>query len=292
MKLSWWTGVGQASEAISYRWRRWVYLQVSRRIPTIRGHTEGNNFALHFSVQWISQMGGPHDHGLHTMDSGRCWTCEEVLGLCCLSGSLSQEPHPGVIGIWQLSVYGLPWEDAIFEASTCFQMLGICPHCERDMKEAGVQNHSRDICWLQHIDYSVPRIWSIWEDAAPLPSCGIQGWEEVHCTKCYRWSDFERTILQRYHRETKPHREASIEHQTEESLGNDPPPEPLKPKIKSRELALLETSDGDASKQPAEGSWRNHTRMDKLVESAQLATEDEEFQDVISIYAAAMISDN
>jgi len=80
------------------------------------------------------------------------------------------------------------------------------------------------------------------------------------------------------------------EHQTEESLDNDRPPEPPKPKTKSRALAGLETSLGDAWKPPAEGSSRN--RASKLAESAKLALEDEEFEDMIPIYAAAAISNN
>jgi len=43
-------GAGQASEAISYRWRRSVHLQEICRISKIRGHTQGNDYALHSSV--------------------------------------------------------------------------------------------------------------------------------------------------------------------------------------------------------------------------------------------------
>jgi len=43
-------GVGQASEAISYWWRRWVYLQEIYRIPKIRRDRKGNDYALHSSV--------------------------------------------------------------------------------------------------------------------------------------------------------------------------------------------------------------------------------------------------
>jgi len=67
---------------------------------------------------------------------------------------------------------------------------------------------------------------------------------------------------------------------------------PLKPKKKSRELAGLETSLGDEWKPPAEGSRRNRAGKDTLAESAQLALEDEEFEDMIPIYAAAAISNN
>jgi hypothetical protein len=73
-------------------------------------------------------------------------------------------------------------------------------------------------------------------------------------------------------------------------LDDDSPPDPLKPKKKLRELAGLESSFGDAWKLPAEGSHRN--RAGKLTEPAQLALEDEEFEDMIPLYAAAVISDN
>jgi len=48
----------------------------------------------------------------------------------------------------------------------------------------------------------------------------------------------------------------------------------------------------DAWKQLAEGSRRNCAAQDTLAESAQLALEDEEFEDMIPIYAAASISDD
>ena len=71
---------------------------------------------------------------------------------------------------------------------------------------------------------------------------------------------------------------------------DDSPPDPPKPNKKSRELAGLETSLGDAWKPPAEGSRRN--RAGKLAESAQLALEHEEFEDMIPMYAVAVISDD
>jgi len=61
---------------------------------------------------------------------------------------------------------------------------------------------------------------------------------------------------------------------------------------KSRELAGVETSLGDAWKLPAKGSRRNRAGKDKLPESAQLALEDNEFEDMIPIYAAAAIFNN
>ena len=87
----------------------------------------------------------------------------------------------------------------------------------------------------------------------------------------------------------KPIEKQPSERQTEEPLDDKSPP---KPKKKSRQLAGLETSLGDAWKPPAEGSHRNRTGKDMLAESAQLALEDEEFEDIIPIYAAAAISDN
>jgi len=57
-------------------------------------------------------------------------------------------------------------------------------------------------------------------------------------------------------------------------------------------LAGLETSLGDAWKPPAEGSHRNRAGKDTLAESAQLALEDDEFEDMIAIYAAAAISND
>jgi hypothetical protein len=57
-------------------------------------------------------------------------------------------------------------------------------------------------------------------------------------------------------------------------------------------LAGHETSLGDASKLPAKGSRRNWTGQDTLAESAQLAVEDEEFEDMIRISAGTAISDD
>jgi hypothetical protein len=65
---------------------------------------------------------------------------------------------------------------------------------------------------------------------------------------------------------------------------------PSKAKKKSREFAGLETSLGEAWKLLAEGSHRN--RADELAESAQLALEDEEFEDMLPIFASAAISNN
>jgi len=86
------------------------------------------------------------------MHAGRCRNFEEVLGFCSLSGGLSQELHSDAIGSQQDSVRGLACEEAIFEASPCVRMLGCRGRSEREMKEAGLQSHSRHICWVQHID--------------------------------------------------------------------------------------------------------------------------------------------
>ena len=76
-------------------------------------------------------------------------------------------------------------------------------------------------------------------------------------------------------------------------MDDDSPPDSPKPKTKkSQQLAGLESSLGDAWKPLAEGSHRNRARKDTLAESAQLAPKDEEFEDMIPIYAAAAISNN
>ena len=77
------------------------------------------------------------------------------------------------------------------------------------------------------------------------------------------------------------------ERQTEESLDDEPPP---KPKKKSPELAGLERSLGDAWKPPAEDSLRNRAGKDEMAESAELALEDDEFEDEIRTYAVDAIS--
>jgi hypothetical protein len=90
--------------------------------------------------------------------------------------------------------------------------------------------------------------------------------------------------------EKPPTGDGNCECQTEEPLYDDSPPDPPKTKKKSQELAGLETSLGDEWKPPAEGS--RLYRVGKLAESAQLALEDEEFEDMIPIYTTAAISDN
>jgi len=182
-------GVGQASEAISYTWWWWVYLQEIRRIRKIRGNTKGNNYTLRFSVEWSHRTGELHDQGMLVMPAGGCRSLEGVLVFCSLSGSLSHEPHSDGIGSRQDSIRGLAlWED-IFEQSPCVRMLRFCPQYNRETKEAGLLIHSRHIRSVQHIDDAVLRIQSIAQDASPLQRCGIQRREVVHSTECCRRSD-------------------------------------------------------------------------------------------------------
>ena len=92
--------------------------------------------------------------------------------------------------------------------------------------------------------------------------------------------------------EPQPTEKQTTECQTEESLDEVSPPEPPKPEKQSREFADLGTSLGDAWKPPAECSSQNRAGKDTLAESAQLALEDEEFEDMIPIHTAALISDD
>jgi hypothetical protein len=73
---------------------------------------------------------------------------------------------------------------------------------------------------------------------------------------------------------------------------DDSPPDSPKPKKKSQELAGLEMSREDAWTPPADGSRWNLAGKVTLAESAQLALEDEESEDMILIYAAAAIADD
>jgi len=92
--------------------------------------------------------------------------------------------------------------------------------------------------------------------------------------------------------EPKPTEKVSIEGQKEEFLHNNPPSEPPKPKKKSAKLAGNETSLGEGSKLPANGSSQNCTGKDRLAESAQCALEDEKFKEMFPIYPAGVISNN
>jgi len=65
------------------------------------------------------------------MHAGRCRTFEDVLGICSLSGNLSQGQHSDAIGSRYHPVRGLAWEVANVEASPCVRMLGFRPRSER-----------------------------------------------------------------------------------------------------------------------------------------------------------------
>jgi len=152
MEGSWRREVGQASEAISYRSRRLVYLQEIHRIPKIGRDLKGNEMALHSSVEWSHWTGEPHDHGARMMLTAQCRTFEQALSLLSLSGGLTQEPHSDAITSPQDSAQGPEWEEAIFEASPCVRMLWFRPRSERETKEAELPSHSRFIHWVQHIN--------------------------------------------------------------------------------------------------------------------------------------------
>ena len=107
----------------------------------------------------------------------------------------------------------------------------------------------------------------------------------------YRYVIVERTPTKQSET-SQPIRKQPIKRHTEEPLDDDSLLDPLKLKKKSRELAGLESSLGDSWKPPAEGSRGNRAGKDVLAESAQLSLEDEEFKDIILIYAAAVISNN
>ena len=92
--------------------------------------------------------------------------------------------------------------------------------------------------------------------------------------------------------EKQPTRDESSNPQPEQPLDNDSPADPPKPKMKSRELAGLGMSLGDGGKPPAEGSHWNRAGKNMLAESEKLDLEDEEFENMIPIYAAAAISKN
>jgi hypothetical protein len=54
------------------------------------------------------------------------WTMPDfrkVLGVCSLSGSLSQEPHSDGISSWQDSIWGLGQNEVLLEWSPCFWMV-------------------------------------------------------------------------------------------------------------------------------------------------------------------------
>jgi len=92
--------------------------------------------------------------------------------------------------------------------------------------------------------------------------------------------------------EPKPIEMQPTEGQTEESLHDNPPPEPLKPKKQSWELACVETLLEDTWEPPAKGSRQNRPGKVTVAETAQLGLEGEQFEDMILIHVTAAISDD
>jgi hypothetical protein len=90
--------------------------------------------------------------------------------------------------------------------------------------------------------------------------------------------------------EPKPIEKHRTERETEEILDDNLPPEPPKPHKISLELAAIESALGDAWRPPAEGSPGNFAG--KVALYAQLALEDDDFEIMIHIYTAAVISDD
>lgn len=74
-------------------------------------------------------------------------------------------------------------------------------------------------------------------------------------------------------------------------MDDDSPPHPPMPKTRNpRQLVGLETSLRPAWMPRAEGSLHNRAGKDWWAESARLDRKDEDFEDMIPIYAAAAIS--
>jgi len=226
------------------------------------------------------------------MHARRCRTFEEVLGGCSLSLNRFQKPHSEVISSRRRPIWGLACEEAMFETYQCVRMVRFRARSERETKDAGLPSHSQHKRWVKHNDYADLRIRSIGQDSSLLWWCDIMWTTAVHSTECGRWSDLPWPLLQRCHRGTQntPMEKQPTEHQTEESLDDNPPPEPTKLKKKLRELAGLDSSLEDAWNLPAKGSLRNCAG--KLAKCAQLALEHEELEDMIPIYSAAAISDD
>jgi hypothetical protein len=103
---------------------------------------------------------------------------------------------------------------------------------------------------------------------------------------------FYRDVIDEPKSKPTPLQKQQTKHQMEEPLDDDSPPDPPKPHKMSRELAGLESSLGVECKPQAKGSGRNRAGQDTLGESAQLAIEDEEFNVMIAISAAAAIFDD
>jgi hypothetical protein len=226
------------------------------------------------------------------MHPGRCRTFEEVLGICSLSGGLSQEPHSDAIGSRQDSVQCLAWEEAIVESSPCVRMLGFRPRSERETKEAGLQSHPAifvgySISTKQYFVYN-PLARTLYRSRDVVSREGKRYTAPNAAAEAILNEHFYREVI----KEPKPIEKQPTERHVEEPLDDDSPPDSPKPKKQSRELAGLETSPGDAWKLPAKGSRRNRAGKDMLAEFAQSALENEEFEDMIPIYTAAAISDD
>jgi len=142
------------------------------------------------------------------MHAGRCQTFEEVLGLCSVSGIQLQEPHSNTIDSQPDSIWGIPWKEAISGESLCVQVIAFLAPSEGGTIEAGQRSHSQHIGWVQHIDWAVYYP-SIGKDAWPLPRCSIQRSKALPRTKCIRWCDLERALLQRCQPATQTNREVA-----------------------------------------------------------------------------------
>jgi hypothetical protein len=95
---------------------------------------------------------------------------------------------------------------------------------------------------------------------------------------------FYRDVIEEPKRTPTPMDKQLTERPMEEPLDDNSPLDPPKPKTnKFQELAGLETAVGDAWKRPAHGSRWNHSGKHALADSAQLAIEDEEFEDRIPL---------
>jgi len=92
-----------------------------------------------------------------------------------------------------------------FEPSLWLWMRGFHPCSTWELKEAGLQSHSRHTRWVPHIDYATLCIWSICHNTALLPRRGIQSRTAVGSTECCWRSDLVWALLQRCHVGTQTH---------------------------------------------------------------------------------------
>jgi hypothetical protein len=166
-------------------------------------------------------------------------------------------------------------------------MLGFRARSERETEKAGLQSDSRyNISTKQYFVYD-PLAKTLHRSRDVVFREGKRYKAPNAADEAILNEHFYRDVIEEPKPkpiEKQPTRDESSERQTEEQLDDDSPPDPPKPKTKkSRELAGLEMSLGDAWKPPAEGSRRNRSGKDTLAESAQLALEEEEFKDMIPI---------